>query len=81
MRDPDSQRDIKELIGISEVEELPCPACGTKVKTSGGPTYATADFFTGEVASHSRETINCPNCGRLLRRDILPGAPWRLADG
>ncbi len=65
---------------MSEIEELPCPACGAMVKTSGGPTFATRDFSTGETASHSRETINCPECGRLLRREILPGAPWRLAD-
>ena len=71
----------QQLITMSEVEELPCPACGAIVKTSGGPTYATADFFTGEVASPSRETVNCPTCGVLLRRDTLPGAPWRLADG
>lgn len=68
------------MIVVSATEELPCPACGTLVKTSGGPMSATRDFSTGEVSSYSRETRDCPGCGRLLRREILPGAPWQQID-
>lgn len=44
---------------------------------------AARDFSTGKVSSQSSETRNCPNpeCGRLLKRDVLPGAPWDLVDG
>jgi hypothetical protein len=41
---------------------------------------AKRDFSTGKPTSQSTETRNCPECGRLLEREVLPGALWRLAD-
>jgi SCO1/SenC len=41
----------------------------------------SGDFSTGETHPHSRERRDCPACGRVLERDVLPGAPWHLAPG
>lgn len=64
---------------MSDVEQLPCPECGELAETSGGPAAAVRDFSTGRVSARSTERRDCPGCGNLLERDVLPGAPWRLA--
>lgn len=65
---------------MSEIEILPCPGCGDGVQSSGGPAKVEWSSETGTKSS-STESEPCPHCGIALERDVMPGAPWRLAGG
>lgn len=61
-----------------EIESLPCPSCGSKVATLGGPMKGSADPGTGQFKSDSTKHRACPTCQSKLKRDAVPGAEWQL---
>ena len=83
-RAADERRSARRTLArMAEPEVLPCPACGTPVRTLGMVGKASRQVLPRpEERSEATETNRCPNddCGKKLVRDMLPGAPWRVAD-
>jgi endogenous inhibitor of DNA gyrase (YacG/DUF329 family) len=54
---------------MSDIEELPCPACRKLVPTTGGPAYRVRELSDGESIDTARATerARCPHCGERAR--------------